>query len=68
MVLNRAGVDALRRIPGVGPKRAQAIVELRKKLGGRFKRLGDLLRVKGIGPRSLKKMETYVVLDAKTDA
>ena len=39
VVLNRAGVDELRRIPGVGPKRAQAIVELRTKLGGRFKRL-----------------------------
>ena len=65
IVLNRAGVDELRRIPGVGPKRAQAIVELRAKLGGRFKRLGDLLRVKGIGARSLKRMEAYVVLDAK---
>lgn len=64
VVLNRAGTDELRRIPGVGPKRAQAIVDLRTKLGGRFKRLTDLLRVKGIGPRSLKKMEAHVVLDA----
>jgi competence protein ComEA len=64
VVLNRAGIDELRRIPGVGPKRAQAIVDLRTKLGGRFKRLTDLLRVKGIGPRSLKKMEAHVVLDA----
>jgi len=63
VVLNRAGVDELRRIPGVGPKRAQAIVELRTKLGGRFKRLSDLLRVKGIGVKSLKKMEAHVVLD-----
>jgi competence protein ComEA len=62
--LNRAGVDELRRIPGVGPKRARLIVELRQKLGGRFKRLGDLLRVKGIGVKSLKKMEAHVVLDA----
>lgn len=64
VVLNRAGVDDLRRIPGVGPKRAQAIVELRTKLGGRFKRLSDLLRVKGIGTKSLKKMEEHVVLDS----
>ena len=63
VVLNRAGVDELRRIPGIGAKRAQAIVDLRTKLGGRFKRLSDLLRVKGIGPRSLKKMEAHVVLD-----
>jgi competence protein ComEA len=65
VVLNRAGTEELRRIPGVGPKRAQAIVDLRTKLGGRFKRLSDLLRVKGIGLKSLKKMEAYVVLDAK---
>ena len=64
VVLNRAGVDDLRRIPGVGPKRAQAIVELRTKLGGRVKRLSDLLRVKGIGTKSLKKMEEHVVLDS----
>jgi len=67
VVLNRAGIDELRRIPGVGPKRAQAILDLRSKLGGRFKRLTDLLRVKGIGPKSLKKMEAHLVLDAKTD-
>ena len=65
VVLNRASVDELRRIPGVGPKRAQAIIDLRKKLGGRFKRLTDLLRVKGIGPKSLKKMEAHLVLDTK---
>jgi competence protein ComEA len=64
VVLNRAGIDELRRIPGIGAKRAQAIVDLRAKLGGRFKRLSDLLRVKGIGPKSLKKMEAHVVLDA----
>jgi competence ComEA-like helix-hairpin-helix protein len=65
VILNRAGTDELCRIPGVGPKRARAIVDLRTKLGGRFKRLSDLLRVKGIGLKSLKKMEPYVVLDAK---
>lgn len=64
VILNLAGVNELRRIPGVGPKRAEAIVALRAKLGGRFKRLSDLLRVKGIGVRSLKKMEAYLVLDA----
>jgi competence protein ComEA len=68
VILNRAGVDDLRRVPGLGPKRAQAIVELRAKLGGRFKRLTDLLRVKGIGVRSLKKMEAYLVLDDPSDA
>jgi len=64
VILNRAGPDDLTRLPGVGQKRAEAIVALRQKLGGRFKRLTDLLRVKGIGTKGLKKMEPYLVLDA----
>ena len=67
VVLNRASVSELRRIPGVGPKRAQAIVDLRTKLGGRFKRTSELLRVRGIGTKSLKKMEAHLVLDAKRE-
>jgi competence protein ComEA len=64
IILNQAGPDDLRHLPGIGPKRADAIVALRAKLGGRFKRVSDLLRVKGIGPKGLKKIEPHVVLDA----
>jgi competence protein ComEA len=64
VILNRAGPDDLTRLPGVGRKRADAIIALRQKLGGRFKRLTDLLRVKGIGTKGLKKMEPHLVLDA----
>jgi competence protein ComEA len=64
VILNRAGVDELCQLPGVGPKRAQAIVDLRTKLGGRFKRMADLLRLKGIGPKGLRKIEAKAVLDA----
>lgn len=63
VILNRADASELRRLPGVGPKRAEAIVLLRSKLGGRFKRITDLLRVKGIGPKGIKKIEPHVVLD-----
>ena len=64
VILNLAGVSELRRLPGVGPKRAEAILVLRAKLGGRFKRITDLLRVKGIGTKGLKKIEAAAVLDA----
>jgi competence protein ComEA len=63
VILNRADASELRRLPGIGAKRAEAIVLLRQKLGGRFKRVSDLLRVKGIGPKGLKKIEPHVVLD-----
>jgi competence protein ComEA len=63
VVLNRASLGDLQRLPGVGAKRAEAILEVRAKLGGRFRDLRDLLRVRGIGLRSLKRIEPLVVLD-----
>jgi competence protein ComEA len=61
--LNAATETDLRRLPGVGAKRADAIVALRRKLG-RFQRLEDLLRVKGIGRTALRKWRPLVRLDA----
>lgn len=62
VVLNTAGLRELMQLPGVGPKRAEAILRLREKLG-RFRRPTELLRVKGIGPKSLKKLLPHLVLD-----
>jgi competence protein ComEA len=62
VVLNVAGEHDLVRLPGIGTKRARAIVELRAQLG-RFRRVEDLLRVRGIGPRSLRRLRPLVVLD-----
>jgi competence protein ComEA len=62
IILNQASAEELTRLPGVGQKRAEAIVALRTRLGG-FKRLTDLLRIRGIGPRSLKRMLPYLTLD-----
>src|SRR5262249_49478958 len=41
--LNQAGPEELRRLPGVGVKRADAIIALRQRIG-RFQRVEDLLR------------------------
>jgi competence protein ComEA len=68
VILNRADETALCRLPGVGKKRAQAILALRDKLGGRFKTLSQLLRVKGIGPKALAKLTPHLVLDADATA
>lgn len=62
VILNLASAEELTRLPGVGPKRAEAIVALRTKLK-RFRQVTDLLRVKGIGPRGLKRMLPHLVLD-----
>lgn len=62
VTLNTATLDDLERLPGIGPKRAAAILELRQKLG-RFRQVEDLMRVKGVGRATLKKLRPIVRLD-----
>lgn len=62
IVLNLATADDLRRLPGIGPARAAAILALRARLK-RFRRVEDLRRVKGIGRRSLARLRPLVVVD-----
>lgn len=62
VVLNVASVEELCKLPSVGPTRAKKIIELRQKLGG-FKSFRQLLRIRGIGPRTLKKLQPHMVLD-----
>ena len=63
VILNTANVDDLRRLPGIGEKRANAILALRARLGGRFHAVEDLLKVKGIGRATLKRLRPLVRLD-----
>ena len=63
VILNTADVDDLRRLPGIGQKRADAIVALRSRLG-RFRAIEDLMKVKGIGRAMLKRLRPLVRLDA----
>jgi competence protein ComEA len=68
VVLNTADAGDLRRLPGIGEKRANAIVVLRTRLG-RFRAIEDLLKVKGIGRAMLKRLRPLVRLDgAPADA
>lgn len=60
--LNQANAEDLRRLPGIGQKRALAILTLRAKVG-RFRQIEDLMRVKGIGRATLKKLRPLVKLD-----
>jgi competence protein ComEA len=62
VVLNRATASELMRLPGIGAKRAAAILEQRQRLG-RFRQLNELMRIKGIGPRTLERLLPELVLD-----
>ena len=52
--LNRASVAELMRLPGVGQKKAQAIVNHRAKTP--FQRPEDVVQVKGLGPAWFAKV------------
>lgn len=62
VILNLATEDDLRKLPGIGPKKAEAIIALRTKLK-KFTRPEDLLRVKGIGRKKLAKLRPRLLID-----
>jgi competence protein ComEA len=64
VVLNAATGEEFRRLPGIGEKRANAILALRTRLG-RFRAIEDLLKVKGIGRATLKRLRPLVRLDPR---
>ena len=64
--LNTATQDQLESLPGIGPKVAERILEYRTKSGG-FKRVEDLMNVKGIGEKSFLKLKPLIVVPPKTD-
>ncbi len=62
--LNRATVEELDRLPGIGPVLARRIVEHRERQGA-FHSIEELLGVPGIGARSLERLRPYVATPAR---
>ncbi len=56
--LNSATMAELTRLPGVGPKRAEEIIRYRLTHG--FRRPADLMRIRGIGPRTYLKLKPLI--------
>jgi competence protein ComEA len=65
--LNTAGQSELTGIKGVGPAKAQAIVDYREKHGP-FKGIEDLDKVKGFGPKTVEKIAPHVTVGAAAPA
>lgn len=59
--INTAGTLELQEIPGIGEKKAQAIVEYRN-AHGPFGSVNELTNVKGIGDKLLEKMKPHIRL------
>jgi competence protein ComEA len=59
--LNRAEAWLLDALPGIGPGRAQAIVEYRNQ-NGPFHRIEDLLNIGGIGESTLEEIRAFITV------
>lgn len=57
--VNAATREELVAVPGIGETLAGRIVEFRSK-NGPFQRVDDLLKVRGIGEKSLEKLRPYL--------
>jgi competence protein ComEA len=58
--VNQASQTDLQKLPGIGPKMSQRILDTRAKAA--FKSIDDLRRVPGIGPKTLEKLRPHVTI------
>jgi competence protein ComEA len=59
--LNTASSSELASLPGIGPKTAERILEYRQK-NGPFKKIEDLMNVRGIGEKSFLKIRSRLTV------
>ena len=59
--INSGNLEELDRIPGIGPVTAQSIIDYRD-TNGFFQSIDELVKVKGIGEKTLEKIREYISL------
>ncbi len=59
--INTAPLEVLENLPRIGPKVAQRIVDFRKQ-NGPFKKIEELMKVKGIGEKTFARLKDLVVV------
>ena len=65
--INTASAAELELLPGVGARRAAAIIATRQRRGG-FESAEDLMEIEGIGAVMLEEMRSHVTLKGSTNA
>lgn len=65
--LNTATAADLERLPGIGAKTAQRILDYRQK-NGPFKKVEELMNIQGIGEKSFLKLRSQLAVGASSPA
>jgi competence protein ComEA len=61
--INKATANDLQKLPGIGPSLAKQIVAYREKHGP-FRRVEDLMAIRGIGFKKWKQIRPYIRVGA----
>jgi competence protein ComEA len=64
--INTATADELRLLPGIGPAKARLVIEYRT--AHPFRTVEELARVKGIGPKTVRKLRPHLTVRGATTA
>lgn len=59
--INTANISELCKLPNIGEKYAERIIDYRQKIGG-FKNITDIMDVSGIGQKIFDKIKNYITL------
>ena len=60
--INNASINDFTKLPGIGEKTAGNIISFREKIS-KFKKLEDILKVKGIGTSKFNKIKKYLYIE-----
>ena len=65
--INTASIDELRSLPGIGPRKAEAVVAYRDQ-NGPFAEIEQITEVRGIGPGIFENIREMITVDGEAAA